>query len=384
MKIKILKIDILILVLIIPFIIPSGNIKILENVLKIWKMGTGLWAIIYIFRKRKTNTVLLTLTAFYLIIVISGIIHKNSIVSVLNDIALLWIINYLTESKEIRNRTLIIFEIIMTFVVIANFITMVIYPNGMYKSSMYELNWLLGYKNIIIRKILPYIVVILLNIQNRKMKLYEKIGIICSIGSIALSQSVNGYIGLGVFGLSYIIMCKKEKISNIITLTKVFSIYSFVDFLILFTNTLANFNGFINEKLNKYASMSGRLAIWELTIKAIAKTPIIGYGAVNSTVYDLSFNITHPHNLLLYYLMLGGITCVIAFFIALGIIDKNKNKEKCKTNIVFIASYISYFSMALTESLMGATFFIPFLLVMYNINKEETKRDDRHLYTIQN
>ena len=84
MKIKILKIDILILVLIIPFIIPSGNIKILENVLKIWKMGTGLWAIIYIFRKRKTNTVLLTLTAFYLIIVISGIIHKNSIVSVLN------------------------------------------------------------------------------------------------------------------------------------------------------------------------------------------------------------------------------------------------------------------------------------------------------------
>lgn len=376
-------IPLIMLLLIFPFITPEFLLKIgsISSIVKVWKIVAGIFAIALLFKKRKINKILLILTLFYVIMIISAIINNNNVLDFLNGISFLWIISFFTDTKEKYEKFCTVYKVIMTIYVTINLFTMIVYPNGLYSTSAYELNWFLGYKNTLIRRILPYVIIILLNSSDRKMKLYEKFGILFAIASIILSKSFNGYIGMVTFILPFFLLQKFKKLSSKLSFSKIFLVYVVLDIVMLNTNILANFDNFIVNVLEKNGSMLGRSAIWSRTSSLIWNSPFIGYGGISPTYYSLTFNVSHPHNLLLYYLMLGGVASVCTLFTSFKVID-NSILTNHKVKTIIMCFYISMLSMGFLESLIGAIFFIPFISMFYNINKGGYY--DRDLHTVSN
>ena len=196
-------------------------------------------------------------------------------------------------------------------------------------------------------------------------------GLICSILSILLSKSINNYIGVFVFFVALLIMKKSKFVKVKSKLTSIFVLYVILSIILLKTNLISNISYLINTVLNKYASMSGRFAIWDISMNLIKKSPIIGYGGLDPRYFsNFAISVSHPHNLLLYMFLQGGISCLILLYVTMRKIDKKCVNKNNNTN-VFFAYYVSSFATGLLESLIGSTFLIPFLMVIYNINKEE-------------
>lgn len=377
MKITIKKEDIRCLLFIIPFLATDYfmRLDIVADIIKIWKVFVGIYAVIYVIRKKKVSYPLLLFSGMYLIITISSLYNGMFTLDPLMDLTFLWIVEYFSGNRQLTKRFFETFIAIGGILIIANFITMVLFPNGFYSTSVYNLNWLLGYKNVMIRRMIPILSCILANAEfcQRKLNLFEKIVLISAIVSLLMSQSVNSIVGIIIFIVLYVLICI-DRFPKKITLCKISTIYLCLC-LVIFSmgNFISTFNYLLVEVLDKNASVRARIAIWSRSIELILESPLIGYGNIDSIMYSFSFNVSHPHNLLLYYLMLGGVVGVGIWVIGIIIIDKNSRivskVYRGRINQIFLASYIVYFALGLLESLVGAIGFIPFMLLMYNINK---------------
>ena len=66
--------------------------------------------------------------------------------------------------------------------------------------------------------------------------------------------------------------------------------------------------------MGRDSSVSGRVPIWNAAIKYIEKSPIIGYGIIDSNEFVRASGIpggTHAHNYILNILIMGGTICLI-------------------------------------------------------------------------
>lgn len=375
--------------LLIPFMMPDSltRISMIGNIVKLWKLMAGSVALLTCVKKGRFSLPLIFFSMFYLFITASSIINGQINIDWLMFLAFLWIIEISSASLNRLNVFLDVYTKLGVILIVANLISIIFYPKGLYATSVYELNWLLGYKNVIIRKTLPVLVAIIVKVilQDRKAKRWEIIGFLAGCSGVLLSQSTNGWLGVSAF-LLLLLLIKMKRFPKWISLSKIFIGYTAVDIVIVnMDNIISRFEYLFVSVLGKFASMSGRVAIWRRTKELISHSFLIGYGCIDSSLYHFSFNVSHPHNLLLYYLMLGGILGIITFFIALLRVDRGRSLyevEQTKLiNLVFVASYISYFMMGIFESLVGATCFVPFMLLMYNINREVYK-NDRVMHTI--
>lgn len=386
---KVSKITLGMLLLILPFMIPDSLIRIgsVGTVVRLWKIGVGAWGVLYACKKRKVSLLLVVLSLFHITIFISGMIHGRTSIDWLMYLALVWVVDFATGEERRRIKFFHLIINIGGLFIIINLISMLLFPDGLYSTAAYDLNWFLGYKNGIIRKSLPVLILLFVNalINNRNLNKKEWIILIATGVSIIMSVSLNCYIGLLVF-LVFAVLGYLGKLPKWVKLPVIFILYSVVDFVWVNTNIVTQFEHLISL-LGKHASASGRVAIWERTLELIKQSPVYGYGGIQSSMYRFSFDISHPHNLLLYYFMLGGIIAVFLFFLTLCIVNNQMKKNTSdmammKINDIFIASYSAYFVMGLSESLIGAVFFIPFLVVVYNMNKDRSHMDDRTLYAL--
>lgn len=372
---KNIKKDIGILLLIAPFLMPSFllTFESINTLIKIWKICAGLWSIVWVVYRDRISLFLVMLSLFYGIIIGSAILHGNSGLDGWMGLVFLWLVCFWTEEEDDRNHFFKMLIIWNGLLLLINLGTMLIYPDGMYATKMYSSNWFLGYKNVYIRRIIPTFTIIISRVclQERKMSIFEKTVIICSVLITLLSKSIISLIGLAVF-MGTMILLHFDFFRKMLRLGKLFFAYVITDVVFLSLNLKTLLEPLLVD-LGKTGSASGRFGIWEDAIQAFHNSPLIGYGQIDSDLFHVGFNVTHPHNLLLYYALLGGICCILVFIFCLFWIDSmcriNVDMQMQKINCYFVASYLAFFVMAYGESLIGANMFIPFLIVMYNLNK---------------
>lgn len=370
-----IKKDICFLLLIAPFLMPSFllTFESINTFVKIWKICAGAWGIIWAIYRNRVSLYLVILSSFYGIIIYSGIIHGNFSIDWLMKLAFLWLVAFMTEEEEDREQFFKVYIGWNGILLLINLGTMIIYPSGMYKTTMYSLNWFLGYKNVFIRRIIPVLVVIMsrAHLREKNLSTFEKVIVICSLITTLLSKSIISMLGLAVFAVG-IALFQSEGFRKIFSLGRLFLIYVVADIVFLSLNLEELLQTLLTE-LEKTGSALGRFGIWEDAIRAFRESPLIGYGEIVSTHFTVGFNVTHPHNLLLYYVLLGGVCCTLIFAFCLFWVDRrgrtNTDLRMNKVNGFFAASYLAFFSMAFGESLIGASMLIPFLIVMYNMNQ---------------
>ncbi len=381
MKVNLKKIvkEIGIFILILPFFEPEyiiSQVYPIHRFFVLYRYAVALIATIIYLKKGKISKFVLGLLCYNLVIIIATKLNSsygridtavNNAISVI-AICLIIELELRKEPKRIINQLLFIFEIL----IYANFISMIIYPNGLYSDALYANNWLLGYDNKHIITILPGMMLTLIysSYYGKKLKVRSKFLIVISLISIIRNFSATSVLAI-VIMIAFVIFR-----NTIFEFFFILNIYNYIItyitlfFTIIIFRLQEIFRYLIVEILHKSLSFTGRTGIWDKTMELIKQKAIIGYGVENSTVRAAKMNFanaTHAHNTILEILYKGGFLALAIYLYIIFIVAKqlNKFRDTMPSKIISITIFV-FFVMMLTEARDVTNFYI-ILLLGYNV-----------------
>ncbi len=318
--------------------------------------------ILLIIKGFRYSKIINYIVIYFFVLVFSTLLNSadisGSIFLSIKTIVLCFIIDYgiKKDTKVFLNS----FEFFLSILVYLNFLTIIIFKNGMYVNEVagYTENWLLGYRNLHILYILPAIMISFINSYFCKEKLSFRnyILLIVSFISLYITRSSTSLIGI-FFIITFIILNKIIKKSK--NLTKILNIRTyFITYIVLFFSVVIFriqnlFKFLIVDILKKDLTFTGRTYIWDYVIEFIKEKKVFGYGIEDSmlrlrkTNYWLS---THAHDQILEIIYKTGFVGILVYIILM--IKSFKEIYKYKNNIIakFISIVIfSYLIMMLTE-----------------------------------
>ncbi len=350
------------------------------SLLPIYKMFhyISFFIIVLLFLKNKTMSKIIIYVLIYLFILfISSIINGQQFSQILNYMMMVMSFCLITD-YGIKNNTkeyLYAISIFLNFMVIINFITILLYPNGMYiNSTLYKQNWIFGYKNAHILYLLPCVAVNAIRSLKYKGHLDYKFYLIFFISflSIVIVNSSTGIVGLSII-LIYLVFKKLLDKVNLVNSYSSMGLYllSFISIMILKIQNLFKF--LIVDILKKDLTFTGRTYIWDSVLKSIKSHALLGYGNVT---FQYNKYIFTTHNTILDILYKTGIAGFTLYFFI--IFETCKALYACKQNKIskFLSIILlSYFVIMLTEAYtINYYFFI--LVICCNIKYLRRSEDD--------
>lgn len=252
-----------------------------------------------------------------------------------------------------------------------NFITVIFCENGMAFGELYTGKfWFLGYKNVMIRFLIPAIFCNSVNSVFKKGRISIRTVsiIIISIITQILVDCKTGLIGIGILVIMMFIFSKK-KLPKIINAKTGIIVLIILSLLLATTHLMDSFSNILSS-MGETVSVAHRQNVWKRAIELIVQSPIFGYGLRSNDGYRVLISLStgwgyfsHPHNYLLNTLLQGGV--VLLIFVVLLIIRMSKKCIVLKENFaakMLIITYVAFFIMGISESLIGTTLLYPLAL----------------------
>lgn len=240
--------------------------------------------------------------------------------------------------------------------VFIDFLTQILFPQGMYRDAMYSLNWFLGYKTARLAFSLPLCVLSsITEIHNRKRLTWRTwICYALSVETLFYSQATAASITILIVGILIALICinRRGKFTEriwekILNLKFVLVIYAIVSILVVYVQNSPQIQYILVNILHKDPTLTTRTYIWNLCIESLAKHPLTGLGYLNSINYqNLTNNMyaTSAHNMSLSILISGGFIglalYVIIVIVAWQSFKINISLEKKVTSVAIIAILI--------------------------------------------
>lgn len=333
--------------------------------------------LILMLRKKTYSKIINYILLFFIVLIFSTYINsadvESAVMSSVKAISMCLLFDYALRNDKYNFTKGI--SIYLTIIVLINFLTILMYPKGMYVSGIdhYTSNWFLGFKNMHILYILPAILFNFLDSYYKKNKISFKNYLFTFICLLSTTFSNSGTAIIGV-AIVFLFMLFKNMFSN----TKVFNIKNYFIFnIVLFFSVvilrLQNlFKFLIVDVLKRDMTFTGRIYIWDYVIDFIKSKPFLGYGTEVSTIryYKTYFNRSlHAHNQFLEIIYKTGLIGFIIFII-LFIVCLKKSKELPRDNIlVKLVSIIllSFMIVMLTEA-YAFEYFIYLFVIYYDLN----------------
>ncbi|MBM6820168.1 O-antigen ligase family protein [Clostridium saudiense] len=358
--------------LIIPFFLPAYFYlnQGFANVIKLYKYSMFMvLVILYLKRKIRISKPGKIILLYLFFILLLGIFNKYFSMDIVLSIFICLLFEY--GLKEKNNYFLESLYNVLEVLIYANLLSVLIFPQGMYKYAGYSANWLLGYKNPMIRVFLPACAIGLLISYKKygKFTIRALCLVIVSIITVILVDSSTGIMGLIVF-LCILLITKMKFFDKYITLFRAFIIYLIVNFFVI-TGIAEKYIGFFIEGiLHRSMTFTGRTTTWQNAIEIINKNIYIGIGDYPPEMMLSSIGGTHPHNYFLYILLQSGIVGILILLFAMKVTDNYiKNSGDKRACNIIVAVIISFYVMGITESLTGATLMYPLYIILGNINR---------------
>lgn len=281
--------------------------------------------------------------------------------------------------KELFNSFL---NILIVFIII-NCLMVFILENGLYETTYYTNNYLLGYDNQNINFILPALVLVLL-----KNDIYKKCkGQIVIIYTLAWITTIKVWSGMSIIVMALMtivaIFCFRGSKSffvkhlftgKLFNLKNLFIVDIVANVALVYYRLQYYFEYLIVNVLHRNLTLTSRTLIWDRAINQIKKRPWFGYGREEYQFRALKngFRANHPaglhsHSRFLETLYSGGIIMLVLF---LGIIyyaasRLNKVKDTTFAKILSFGIFIYLIGM-LTEYYDYCIFFWGFLVIAEN------------------
>lgn len=294
------------------------------------------------------------------------------------DIALINIFSFgLIDNMWVKLKA---FSFLLLLYICINFMTIILYPDGLYETDLYLTNWYLGFKNVMVRTMLPGIALnMLCSIHDfGKLNIKDIFLTFISLYSVYLVDSSTSIFILGVYIAGLLLWCFKKAIPSI-TLFKAFWVVACVSIAFTMFSFQSYLASLIEMLFEKDATFTGRVYVWAFTLVKLLESPIIGFGWHSADewrsvlgFYGMGFDMgfSHPHNLILYMLLQGGIIYLALFVFLCFYISKHCNRNSSYYYILTIM-YLAFFVEGITESLTGAIFLMPLFGLYANFERNK-------------
>ncbi len=317
----------------------------------------------------------LFLSTLLIAMFVNGDSARSIIYFVRTYIPIITFIIMLNRVKDNRRNDFItvIHHIIMLYVYL-NGLLLLLFPNGIFQSytervdvagwKLYQRCNLLGVDNRLCIVFISAIVICEIYYSINKLSFVTKwIGY-----GVMLLQEVFVWSGSGILALSLmiilviIIQYKKEKPKlEFIQYQNAVIVYLLFFVSICLLNMVSLWAPIIVGFLGKDMTFTNRTYIWEIAIKQILKSPIIGYGKCDTRDYILFAGYYwYAHNLILDIILQGGIIALLSFG---GVIIKCGRKTESYLDKMCVAGIFTMLMINLIESFVNSIYFwIPFFL----------------------
>ena len=250
-----------------------------------------------------------------------------------------------TNPKELLHSLAIIYH----FFIISNFILFIIFPEGIYKTTIvdYHKGHLLGDDNALLHVLLPGIIITLLDSIYRKSKisLLNYCEILLCMYTFFRVWSVTSIIACSLF-IFLLISNKLIKLDS----KKLLLLFISILFIVMFGLEWKPIKYVITEIFNKSITLSGRIDIFDQAFEIIKNNWLLGYGGFfRHGLFILKDRIYHSHNMYLQILIDNGAIglSIFAFTILACYRKMQKNKRILFNQILNIGltcMLISYIS----------------------------------------
>lgn len=361
-------------------------VNIIKYIMILFSYILGLLTLGLIVMKRKTNIVINNIFIFIFILVLLGLsiigstsvsVSIKGIMFLAFDVVLCISVVSFFNSKEIFNTILLSFFIIF----IVNIIFTILYPNVAF--STYDIRYSFNYvgsfpqKNILGTFLSLFCILLFIKIVNSKKckRLFWLITYIIVFSFLIITNSMTSLLCTIVSTILIIVSNYKGRNINTINLGLIINILFYI-----VLNNIDLLKYFLENVLNRDATLSGRTDIWNAIIELISFRPYVGYGFVN--IWDneelvrilqnkVGFKFIGSHNGILEIILQIGIIGLLLLLIVMFIIPSiklNKYKYNMDDLMMLIHSFYIYFLLyMITERVFISNDFQTFILILFSV-----------------
>lgn len=362
----------------IPYFLSFSSIKTIYNVMQ---LGIFAFYFILLIKNNKIEKLFLLICLYYVSYIFSTFINSGSIeyclyifkcmIPCLNLIAII-ILFYKKYDKQILVSTLLF----LIVAIVINFMTILLFPSGLYIGNNSNAHYFLGQRNDLIEYILPCLLCFsIYNYKYKTSKFAFYIFYFICMFSVILTWSANAMLAL-LFTYMYLLFFSNNSKKNIFCPLNIFKMSFVISYSIIVLKIQNLFSWIIEGILHKSLTFTGRTYIWDKSLEYIKKSFLYGYGK-ESEVTKL-YKIGHGnscHNYFLDFFYEGGIIMFIIIFLI--ILNLNKAYKKCsniKYKNITIAIFIGYFIVGIATPIHLNTIcylFYSIYILRYLLNEEE-------------
>ena len=368
-------------VMFVPSYFSNVGIKLLSNLMMIA-------AAFFLIRHKYKPNKFIVLTGIYMLylIVITYINRTNAadihlIISHCKIFLFLSVFDYMLKNKQ-ENTVNIMFYILLLFVCL-DFFSIILFPNGLYQTSLiwnewttsYEAQWIYGNKN---NRIYWYIMLLMTAWERYVIKGKSRAcPTVIAIGTIVTMMLVKSSTATTVAIL--VSIYKKKEIRFSINSYLLVGICTVVTILILAGST--GFLKIVVEGIfHKDMTFSNRSQVWQQVLLLIAQKPFWGWGIVNDkTATGLLGSLTYvnAHNQFLNCFWQGGIVliCILGGIILCTARNINAIVSD-RYKLVFECVLVGLMIDMMFEVIMGTTATWGCLLLLNSIHLFLKKQED--------
>lgn len=386
--------SVVILVSLIPLMLCDGIINILNLsssfIVFLWIADIFFICVLYFLYRQLPSLMMIILYIIYITIIIASVINgspKTTLNSLVSSLAMcmifdLWLsVKYETFLKLLRNT--------LGMLVIANFLTVIIFPNGIYSTYIYPVNWLLGHKNTHMTYILMAVAIEAVWTY-KKNNCISRISIVymmmCSL-SLYLVDAATAFVVVFLYTIIILLLFShyNNRVIHWIVSRINLSIILFLAMVIEVELVFIQNNNFIGRLcsnilplLGRDISFTGRTVIWDASLDIIKQHLFVGQGVVDSILFAHITKLeagTHAHNYLLNILIMGGVICAIEHcFLYLFSIRMIVNKKSYYAYSLGLIIALYFISGITAVNFYSILFNAVFVLFYHVVSKEESNK----------
>lgn len=253
--------------------------------------------------------------------------------------------------------------------VVINTLTVFLFPNGMYASSMYTMNFFLSYRTAWFVFYLEAAFLCLLNNElypSKEAKSWLVFVLLCEYLSMIKVWTATGLLCI-TLGLLLVYLWEKKRIPSF-SVKAIILVEMILCAIIVLFHMQEKFSFLIVGILKKDITFSQRVRIWNNALNAVLKSPWIGYGAMNTSraVSILGYGVNHAHcyylNTALYYGIIGlGLGLYTIYYAFSG---QAKNKIEQSVEYINLGMLISLMTAFQVESMMSIGYYLCMMYIV--------------------
>ena len=312
---------------------------------------------------KRTSHVMWIVNLFCGYIILVSLLNRVDILYVFRSLSVPYLMAYYIDLQAKKSRlynTIKIWENYLLVLVILDLITMILFPNGLYNTDIYSLNWFLGYKT----ARFPFVILtcILAEIIARKENKFfkAKAAYLVSFITVLKSSATAALLSFGFMAAILIISrqqnrehkWKQKILSSVLDYRLIIPAYGFVTFMTIVANASPIMVNFI-ESIGKDPTLTTRTYIWANAVKLIKNSIFFGYGYLTPDQYRQllgSVFFSSPHNMVLSLLMIGGVVCLLLYLIL--VVETWKKSKFSQVGFICTIGMLAMLFVGITSSTM--------------------------------